>query len=323
MPLSINALMRHLRASEPPVNAMGSKHKRQLRNIGYYHGYKGYRFVKNSNNRILISDFDDLMAIYSFDMALKTLIYPQIMFIETALKNYVLEAVLRDANSESFDDIFMRSMTAYKASPSKKYVDRLKIRLRARDEINWILRDNCGADKDPVIWHFLRDGKTVPIWAIFEKLTLGQFGNFYLSLDPRIKNEIAKELDLPRSCDGGKALSSMIFALKDLRNAVAHNKPVFDSRFKSQEIGAALKSCLETGVGTSHITFNSITDYVILMTYLLQKFQQTKTESKRFAKSYLKLIEDYWRILPDNTAARVAGTDTRAKINAVLASLKG
>ncbi len=127
--------------------------KRLLKNVGYYHGYKGYRFIGNSHSRISLDDFDQLMAVYQFDMDLKALIYPEIMFIETALKNYVLEAVLSDAQSNVFDDIYAKSMTSYREhqSTNRKYTDALKRRLRSRDEINRILFQNCAKDGDPVI----------------------------------------------------------------------------------------------------------------------------------------------------------------------------
>ena len=48
-------------------------------------------------------------------MQLKTIIYPKVMFIENALKSYVIEAVLQDSNSENLDTIFNKSITAYKS----------------------------------------------------------------------------------------------------------------------------------------------------------------------------------------------------------------
>ncbi|SQB57933.1 Abortive infection bacteriophage resistance protein [Clostridium perfringens] len=64
--------------------------KKSLMNIGYYHGYKGYRFIKNPNNKINYSNFSQILSVNKFDMKLKALFYPNIMFIETALKNHVL-----------------------------------------------------------------------------------------------------------------------------------------------------------------------------------------------------------------------------------------
>lgn len=59
-----------------------------LLNMGYYHGYKRYRFVKKSNSDgiLPLSSFKEIEAIYNFDMELKGLFYPIVMLVETALK---------------------------------------------------------------------------------------------------------------------------------------------------------------------------------------------------------------------------------------------
>lgn len=41
-----NALMKYLRDSHN-ISIGNSKDKRNLINIGYYHGYKGYRYINN------------------------------------------------------------------------------------------------------------------------------------------------------------------------------------------------------------------------------------------------------------------------------------
>ena len=50
---TINSLMAYLR-EENAINIKGSLHKRKLRNLGYYHGYKGYRFIKSIKKPINI-----------------------------------------------------------------------------------------------------------------------------------------------------------------------------------------------------------------------------------------------------------------------------
>ena len=104
--------MKHLR--NQGISIGGSGQKRKLKNIGYYHGYKGFRFVGDSSNRLPISDFNQIISLHAMDMQIKTLLYPHIMTIETALKNYTLEAVLSYAKSEDFDDIYRSCLTAYR-----------------------------------------------------------------------------------------------------------------------------------------------------------------------------------------------------------------
>ena len=55
------------------------------------------------------------MAIVEFDNKLKTLLYPQVMFIETALKSYALEIIVKIGKKENFSEIYLNIMTDYKA----------------------------------------------------------------------------------------------------------------------------------------------------------------------------------------------------------------
>ena len=176
MPKSVDGLMRYLR-DKKGISISGSTQKRKLRNVGYYHGYKGFRFIGKSTNAIPYTDFKELMAIYEFDMQLKSLLYPQLMFIETALKNYVLE------------EIFARS-----------------------------------------------------------------------------------------------------------------------------KVDGALSACLEIQTGIRNITFKSITDYIILVAYLLKRFGVPKGEIKRFISKFQDAIETLRKQVPINVFAKIVLTDTRNKL---------
>ena len=65
-PQTLNGLMRHLR-NDCGINISGSKQKKQLESYGYYHGYKGYRFVKRNSNRIPFTDFGEVVAVIEYD----------------------------------------------------------------------------------------------------------------------------------------------------------------------------------------------------------------------------------------------------------------
>ena len=113
-PKTTDALMRYLR-EEKGISISGSSQKRKLMNIGYYHGYKGYRYIGKASNSIHYTNFDELMAVYEFDAQLKALFYPYVMQIETALKSYVLEVVVSQVNSDSFIDVYNKLLDNYKA----------------------------------------------------------------------------------------------------------------------------------------------------------------------------------------------------------------
>lgn len=76
--------MRHLRLNG--IRISGSSQKRQLRNTGYYHGYKGYRFFGTSANRLPFTSFEEIHATIQYDSKLKNLFYGKMMFICSSLK---------------------------------------------------------------------------------------------------------------------------------------------------------------------------------------------------------------------------------------------
>ena len=76
---TVDGLMRHLRDNGIAIS--GSSQKRQLRNTGYFHGYKGYRFFKNAQNNLPFVSYNEVYATIQYDSALKALLYGKMMYI--------------------------------------------------------------------------------------------------------------------------------------------------------------------------------------------------------------------------------------------------
>ena len=76
--LSIYQLMKYLRNTHH-INVKSSQ-TQALRNMGYYHGFKGYRFIREDTNRVNFSSLDEIIALNKYDMRLKTVLYPKVMF---------------------------------------------------------------------------------------------------------------------------------------------------------------------------------------------------------------------------------------------------
>ena len=62
--LSIYQLMKYLRKKHN-INVK-SNQAQALRNIGYYHGFKGYRFIRKDTNRIAFSSLDEIIALNKY-----------------------------------------------------------------------------------------------------------------------------------------------------------------------------------------------------------------------------------------------------------------
>ena len=175
-PKSINALMKYLR-DQKHISICGTSQKRKLRNMGYFHGYKGYRFCNSPQNLFPYTSFNELQVVYSFDLRLKAEMYSQIMFTETALKNYALEVLIKLSDSETFADIYPKVLNDYQSNRvgSNSYKNAVKRRLVLHNKIySSIARDY---DNNFIVSHYYDKDDPVPIWAIFESLTLGEFGN--------------------------------------------------------------------------------------------------------------------------------------------------
>lgn len=304
--------MKHLR--DQGISIGGSGQKRKLKNIGYYHGYKGFRFVGDSSKRLPINDFSQIASLHAMDMQIKTLFYPYIMTIETTLKNYTLEAVLSYAKSEDFDDIYKNCLTAYRGyhPNTGDYKKSWANRLRLRQTVDGLIfREQ---DKKPFFKHFRDRGRTIPIWAIFEAMTLGEFGNFYACLDRPIKSAIVADLGMPAQFDSEALLLSIIFSLKDLRNAIAHNAIVSDVRFKTGGISKNIGKLLKSEAGIDSINFSDITDYVILVVYLLGLLKLPKTDRKRLVSGYEGILLRYKKELPRGIYGHFVRTEAQNKL---------
>lgn len=315
---TIDGLMRHLRYNG--VEISGSAQKRQLRNTGYFHGYKGYRFFGTSTNRLPFTSYDEVNATVQYDSRLKNLLYGKMMFIETAVKNIALESILVYTNSESIQSMYDKAVSSYKNCPPSSTPDQKKKAQQNKLNLEGMLQSSLSkaykANK-PVITHFYNNvGYTgVPLWSLFEILTLGDFGFLLSCLNYDVRDDISRRLGINISADTDRQLVfKYIYTLKDLRNAIAHNAVVFDTRFRTIDPTRAMKRCLELEIGLPYINFKTIGDYVILMCYYLKLLGATKTEIKAFIKEFERITDEYKKQVDPAVASKVIHPDLSSRM---------
>lgn len=264
--------------------------KQLFKCIGYYHAYKGYRFYGDSQTEFQFDNIAQLLAIYKFDSECKTLLYPKLMFIETALKNIVLDVVLINVSDTDFDTVYREALINYKNINDTNIRKKAMIkRMRLKNNINSILINEYRHDGNKIFNHYISKDKYVPIWGIFESITLGTFGNFISCLDDNIREEISKTLGIEKKYDPDYlSVQKMIYIIKELRNATAHNSPIFDIRFSNAKVSKAIKTMLKNEFNIRDIYFNNITDYMVLIAYLLVKIGIDNSEILDFIYSYEK-----------------------------------
>lgn len=316
---SIDGLMRHLRNSG--ISISGSKQKRQLLNTGYYHGYKGYRFFKESHNRLPFSTYDDIYATIQYDSKLKSLFYSKILYIETAVRNIVLNTVISEAKSEDIQTIIDKVVCSYHNSPDnattaqrrKFQEDKLELQSKIQTYLSKAYKKET-----PVITHFYNknNSSNVPIWAFFEIINMGDLGKFISCLIYPVRDKISNQLSLKVSYDTDRQLVyKYIYLLKDLRNAVAHNAVVFDTRFREFDPNPSMKRCLVQEIGLSFVNFKSIEDYVMLMCFYLKALEVPKGEIRSFIRDFEKIVDDYKKSVSSSVASMVVRNDLHDRIS--------
>lgn len=316
---SLQDLSEHLKNSHNlPVQ---ENQIQDLRNIGYYHGYKGYRFIRKAGNLINFTAFGQIVDLNNFDMQLKGLFYPNLMFIENALKSYVLEATLAECQSEKLNDVYKTGLTYYKQfhAGTPDYKKEFKRRMELEMKISNALVRDYMADK-AIETHFYNKDKEIPIWAAFESLTLGEFGTFFACSNKNIRNAVSSNLNLPTNLNSdGFLLKDIIFTLKDLRNSIAHNGIIFDTRFATSKVSNRIKRLIENELKLTQIDFNYITSYIALIVFLLKQMGENR-KAKSFINEYKKL-QNMLKRLPSNTSIKVFGSQDSAVVSAMLSYL--
>lgn len=320
---SINGLMKYLRKKHN-IQIDGSHHKKQLKSVGYYHGYKGYRYIKKPKNKIKFNNFDEIMSIINFDNKVKALLYPQVMFIETALKSYALEIIIQDGKTENFSEIYSNLMTDYKtySNQSDNYKNAYKKRMDTYNRIQNVIANSYASDNN-IVSHYLKNDESIPIWAIFEIITLGEFGNLISTFNLHTRKNISNDIGLNIAFDSsGKLVENIIFIIKDLRNAIAHNNVVFDTRFRKRNINKTLLKALSYDIGIQGINFASITDYIILVIYILKKLNKANKELNKNINEFIRSAETLKENIPQAVYDQIILTNDLQKLQILKNFLK-
>jgi len=316
---STDGLMRHLRSQG--IQISGSAQKRQLINTGYFHGYKGYRFFKKSADHIPFTSYEELYATIQYDTKLKALLYTKIMYVETAVKNISLICILKKVGTENIQDMLDKIVSGYRNAPAgsnantKKSLQTNKLILQAMIQSSLSRAYKSG---NPKITHFYNNMSYsyVPIWALFEIMNMGNFGFLLQCLTRDVRDSISCEIGLNLSSDTDRELIyKYIYALKDLRNAVAHNDIVFDTRFRKIDPTRPMKQCLILEMGLSYVNFKDIGDYIILVCYFLKILKVSKTEIRAFVRDFERITSEYQNYVDHSVASMVIHPDLFSRMN--------
>lgn len=314
-------LMQHL--CQKGIEISGDLQKRQLINMGYFHGYKGYRFFKNASNRISFQSFADINLTVQYDSELKSLFYSKLMFIETAVKNIALNRIMIDSNSESIYKMLHFIVMGYNSFPAdtpeqlKRNAQNNKLRLESNIQSSLSKAYSKG---NPQVTHYFNrpGGGEVPLWALFEIMTLGDFAHLISCLNWDTRNHICSDLGwhIVAVDTNRELVYRFLYILKDLRNAVAHNAVIFDTRFNKSKPSRAMNACIHQYFKLPMpVLFDTISDYILLVCYYLIHLKEPGEEIKTFLERYEHITDNYVTGVDKKVATAVIRPDWRAKIS--------
>lgn len=316
---TINGLMKHMRANHVQIG--GSAEKRNLINLGYFHGYKGYRYFRYDTQRVNFTSFAEVYKIACYDDALKSLFYGKLMFIETAVKNITLQSIVETISTPSLNCLLEEGIVGYKDFPVGTSARK---RREAQDSKNKLRSkllheaEKAYSSGNGKISHYYESANHayVPLWALFEIAMMGELDFILDSLKDPIRLKICKELDMDYSFDSDhRIVGSVIKRLRYLRNSVAHNNVVYDSRFNCNQIKTLLKTCLNTEMNLSNPTMSNAYEYVVLISLMLKKLGVPKTENKRFVRKFRDLTTKFEAEIGTVLATQLVPANWKAEIN--------
>jgi abortive infection bacteriophage resistance protein len=170
---------------------------------------------------------------------------------------------------------------------AKQQLNRLKLRNSVYSKLSTRYREEERKDNQ-MVRHFYNRGEDAPLWVVFEILYLSDLASFFECLNKTTREGILTQLDMfDVSIDTNRELlSSMLYTIKSLRNAVAHNNIIFDTRFKDRKISPVLRKWTEKETNIQNITLYSLIDYIIIICCLLKRIDFTGTRAKKLLNQY-------------------------------------
>lgn len=320
--MSLRNLMGHMREAHGFDDLQGEARRRRLRNMGYFHGFKGFRYVRRPSDRLGLSSFGELESVYGFDARMKAALYPRVMEVETALKNVVLARVLEGCSEPSLSAFLREGLDPCRLEDGSVSRSRMRDNLRLKATLQATVRDSY---KQPHVRHYVDREGDAPMWSVFESMSLGTLSLLARCLRPDIEAMAARDVGIPEA--SGRVLADVVEVIRPLRNCIAHNNVIFDARF-SQAVrygggnaSVAMAGALvrdQTGLGYAP-EFRSIVDYVVFLAMLLFWLTRRKGDARRFVRECRRALDGLRADVGIDMYMKIVGSGDRQKLDAALA----
>lgn len=204
-----------------------------LKRHSYFALISGYKrpFKKKDGTYREYTTLEDIYALYTFDNALRNLVFSKILIVEKHIKSLL---------SYSFCEEYGSMQQTYLDATKYNYIP------ANQEGINRLVSKLTDIAKNPKDYPYIQHQKdtygNIPLWVMIKALPMGSISKMYSYLPPRIKTKISKEY----ACVNEDELGRMLDLLSRVRNVCAHNERLFDYKYRrggirNSYVHAALK----------------------------------------------------------------------------------
>lgn len=263
---------KHLQIADP------SFAKTILRDIGYFSLIGGYKtpFI-NPMTRIYQNNtaFEDVLALYRFDLALRELVFKYLCQIECKIRQLV---------SYTFCSKHGEQQSAYLVpnnyNNSRKNASDISYLIQ-------ILSYNANRNKEhKYVVHQRNVYHNVPLWVLVNTLTYGQISKFYALLPFQMQSDISKEFPNVNE----KELEKYLKILTLFRNVCAHNERLYSFRIQIDFPDTVLHDKLEIPKKGNQYLLGKRDLFGLLIAF---RYLLPKQDFLEFKRSFLRILNKY------------------------------
>ncbi|WP_341778286.1 Abi family protein [Levilactobacillus sp. HBUAS70063] len=225
VPLSTSELIEKLQDKIHKITFTDSEKQQAQADLDVINYYRISAFRKNINQDS--TTYTDLIALYQFDRFLRNSISRLVPTIEISLKTSLARFIAmnyKNSDLEYSGGLAYLNLSIYKQS-SGKQLEVKRMLSQFSEEMTRLI------NKDSMIKHHVTNyGGQIPIWVLFEEITLGEFSKFVSLLPSELVQQWCEDLFVAPFrifSNTHKDVKGWISTIQVLRNTAAHGSKIY------------------------------------------------------------------------------------------------
>lgn len=250
--------------------------KEMLCKMGYFSLIGGYKKpFRDPMTRKYVGNttFEDILALYSFDQKLRSLVMEYVCAIERKFSNAMSYGFCEYFGEEQIHYLDPSNYKSKKPKEISKLINILEYNANTNNEHDYI---NHQRDT----YH------NVPLWVLLHALTFGQISKMYQYVIPQVKSRVCRQFDNINQ----RELEQYMKLLVIFRNVCAHNECLFSYKAYSEIPDTLLHSKLEITTTGGHYDNGKVDLFAV---FIAVRYLLSKSDFIELKRRFLLLIKEY------------------------------